>query len=88
MTKKQFFLQEIALFFLSLQKTSNTRIQLLCKESHISTRTYYKIMRQKMVKRECYFRLLIGISRASYDNQFMEQWQKLGNNLFMRYNED
>ena len=87
--KKCFFLEKIATFFQLLQKESEIGVLLLCKESHVSTRTYYKIMKYKPVKPECYHRLFMGCCRAVTDEEkFMEHWELLGKGLYWRYGDD
>lgn len=81
-------MQGIANFFQSLKIEAEIGVQLLCKESHISTRTYYKIMQHKTVKNECYIRLLVGICHAVDDDKFLERWQALGESLYWQYNND
>lgn len=71
-----------------MQKDTGIGIFLLCKESHISTRTYYKIMRYENVKYECYHRLFVGLCHAADDIQFMEHWKVLGEGLFWNYSEE
>lgn len=81
-------MEKIASFFQLLQKESEIGILLLCKESHVSTRTYYKIMRYQPVKLECYHRLFIGICHAADDIKFMEHWQELGKGFYWKYSEE
>ena len=84
----QSFRHKIAQFFQSSQKISGVGILLLCSESHISSRTYYKIMRSETVKYECYLRLFIGICYAANFEEFMERWNALGESLYWKYSEE
>ena len=79
---------EVKYFILSLKENAGLPVRSLCTESHVSTRTYYKIMRCETVKNECYYRLFIGLCQAVTDEEFMEQWIALGERLYGRYNED
>jgi len=88
MKKMQTFRHKIAHFFQSSQKISKVGILLLCSESHISARTYYKIMRSETVKYECYLRLFIGICYAANYEEFMERWNALGESLYWKYSEE
>ena len=86
--KNTSFLTEIAHFFNSLREKSKVPVDVFCTKSHVSTRTYYKIMRYERVKSECYFRLFIGIIRmATYEN-FMEHWTLLGERFYWKYSEE
>ena len=84
----QSFRHKIAQFFQSSQKISGVGILLLCSESHISSRTDYKIMRRETVKYECYLRLFIGICYAANFEEFMERWNALGESLYWKYSEE
>lgn len=86
--KKQFFTDEVALFLIPLQKVSETSIRQLCSDSHVSTRTYAKVVKQIPVKMECYCRLLIGISRIATYEEFIERWKLLGDNFYWKYSEE
>ena len=83
----QTFRHKIAHFFQSSQKISKVGILLLCSESHISARTYYKIMRSETVKNECYLRLFIGICYAATYEELLERWNALGKSLYWKYSE-
>ena len=84
----QSFRHKIAQFFQSSQKISRVGVLLLCSESHISARTYYKIMRSETVKYECYLRLFIGICYAANFEEFMERWNAFGESLYWKYSEE
>ena len=68
----------VATFFHSLVKVADIRIDALCTETHVSSRTYYKIKRHEPVKPECYWKLFIGLCRAVTDEEFLEHWAILG----------
>lgn len=72
----------IATFFQSLRKVSGVSIDKLCKEAHVSSRTYYKIKRHEPVKPECYEKLFIALSRAVSDEEFLMHWGTFGKGLF------
>ena len=80
--------QEIALFLHTSRKVAGIRVDDFCMESHVSTRTYYKIMKHITVKNECYYRLFIGISRIATYEEFTEQWKLLGDSFYWKYSED
>ena len=83
-----FFSHEIAILFQSLRKISGIGIKALCKVSHVSSRTYSKIMKHETVKYECYYRLLIGFSRVATCEEFIEQWKVLVENFYKAYSEE
>ena len=60
---------------------ADIRIDALCQETHVSSRTYYKIKRHVPVKPECYHKLFIGLCRAVTDEEFLEHWAILGKRL-------
>ena len=79
---------EVKYFILSLKENAGLPVRSLCTESHVSTRTYYKIMRCETVKNECYYRLFIGLCRVVGYEEFMAQWKPLGESLFWLYSEE
>ena len=50
----------------------------LCKESNVSTRTYYKIKKRQAVKDECYWRLFIGTCKRGTREEIVEFWERFG----------
>ena len=80
--------QEITHFIHSSRKVARIRVDDFCMESHVSTRTYYKIMKYKMVKHECYCRLFIGLCRIADDKMFDKHWTEFGQNLYRAYHEE
>ena len=81
----QRFTVGIVQFLVPLQKVSRTSIRQLCMDSHVSTRTYAKIVKLIPVKHECYYRLLVGLCHAANYEEFMEHWNVLGEDLYWKY---
>ena len=77
--------QEIAHFFHSSRKVVRIRVDDFCMESHVSTRTYYKIMKHITVKNECYRRLLTGLCRIAGNKEFDKSWKEFGDSLYRTY---
>ena len=86
--RKLFARENIALFFRSVQVKSGQGVRELCKESHVSSRTYYRILRQQEVKHECYGRLFVGLCHIATYEEVMERWNELGKTLYMRFSEE
>ena len=82
------FHDEIATFYQNLRKVSGARIYMICAEAHVSTRTYYKIMRHEPVKPECYEKLFIALSCTVSDEEFLMHWISFGKNLWELFNEE
>ena len=59
----------------------------LCKDSNVSTRTYYRIKKRQAVKDECYWRLFIGICKGGTREEIVEFWERFGEWFFGVYGE-
>ena len=86
--KKIFARKNVVQFFRSVHIKSGQGVRELCKESHVISRTYYRIMRQKEVKYECYGRLFVGLCHIATYEEVMEWWIELGKSLYMRFSEE
>ena len=86
--KKLFAQKNVGQFFRSVLIKAGQGVRELCKESHVSSRTYYRILRQKEVKYECYGRLFIGLCHIATYEEMMERWIELGKSLYMRFSEE
>ena len=81
MKNEEKFLRCIAWFLTRIRQESLMSIKLLCMESHVSTRTYAKVVKHIPVKPECYYRLFMGAVRTSAPEDFAAEWNALGTNL-------
>ena len=68
--------QHLARFIDFYRKKLHISIQNLCRQSHVSTASYYK-MRRKEVKAQCYLRLLAGFMMAATEEEVQEGLQHL-----------
>ena len=73
-------------FLEETRKESRTSIKQLCICSHVSTRTYAKILKLTPVKSECYYRLFVGIAYVANYEEFIAYWLILGQQFYHQYN--
>lgn len=74
-------------FITDLREVSGISVRSLCSSSHVSSCTFAKITKKQPVKGECYLRLLEGISYAVNEEEFVEHWGKLGQELYLFFSE-
>lgn len=72
----------------NLRKKSGTTVSQLCSDSHVSTRTYAKMVKKIPVKPECCIRLLQGSCKGSTEQEFLEFLHVLGVESYARFCEN
>lgn len=70
-----------------LRKGSGITIQRLCADSHVSTRTYAKFVKKKVIRSDCYIRLFIGCFKGATKEEIKEFLNQLVDELYDRYSE-
>lgn len=70
-----------------LRKKSGTTVNNFCSETHVSSRTFAKVVKKIPVKAECQFRLLQGMSQMATYEEFMKEWEKWGDRFYRMMNE-
>lgn len=68
-----------------LREETNISVTQLCKDSHLSTRTYYKMKKGIPVKDECYWRLMCGICKGGTPEEVQDFWMKFGVWIYGEY---
>lgn len=87
MEKNQEFYGLFVDSFNLLRKESGITIQQLCKDSHVSTRTYAKFVKKKIIRSDCYIRLFIGCFKGAAKEEIKEFLIRLVGELYDYYSE-
>jgi len=75
-------LRALMSFIQQLRDNTGLSIRQLCHSSHVGTSTYCKMMKIRVVKADCYIRILIGLCYVSSHEDFKEAWGKLGDTIY------
>ena len=85
MKKDESFLRFLVESIQYLRLKADMTIQELCRDAHVSTRTFAKLSKNERVKDECYYRLVTGSCKGANFEEFMEFWQKLGEWIYWKH---
>lgn len=70
-----------------LRKESGITIKQLCKDSHVSTRTYAKFVKKKIIRSDCYVRLFIGSFKGATKEEIQVFLLRLLDEFYDYYSE-